>query len=64
MIEGHSEGVAAQLCAWPSGCIDTYTMRIPEDSEPECGPVEVDSEEAIGAYARDFEERVLALLDR
>ncbi len=56
--------VAAQLCAWPSGCIDTYTMRIPVDPEPVCGHVEVDSEEAIGAYARDFEERVLALLDR
>ncbi len=53
--------VAAQLCAWPSGCIDTYTMRIPEDPEPVYGHVEVDSEEAIGAYARAFEEQVLAL---
>lgn len=58
------EDVAAQLCAWPSGCIDTSTMRIPEDPEPVFGHVEVDSEEAIGAFAREFEERVLALLDR
>lgn len=28
------DNVAAQLCAWPSGCIDTHTMRIPEDAEP------------------------------
>ena len=56
--------VAAQLCAWPSGCIDSTTMRIPEAPEPVFGHVELDSEEAIGAYAREFEERVLALLDR
>lgn len=58
------EDIVAQLCAWPSGCIDTETMRIPKDPGPVCDHVEVDSEEAIGAYARDFEERVLALLDR
>lgn len=55
------DNVAAQLCAWPSGCIDTCTMRIPADPEPVCGHVEVDSEEAIGAYARAFEEQVFAL---
>jgi hypothetical protein len=33
-----------------------------EESEPMCGHVEVDSEGAISAYAREFEERVLALL--
>lgn len=58
------DDVAAELLAWPSGCIDTYTMHLPEDPEPVCGHVEVDSEEAIGAYAREFEERVLALRDR
>ena len=31
------------------------------DPEPVYGHVEVDSEEAIGAYARAFEEQVLAL---
>ena len=53
-----------RLCAWPSGCIDTETMRIPEDPEPVCGHVEVDSEEAMGASARQFEARVRGLLGR
>ena len=57
------DDVAAQLCAWPSGCIDTDTMRIPADPEPVCAHVEVDSEEAIAADAVAFEERVLRLLE-
>lgn len=49
------DDVAAQLCAWPGGCIDTTTMRIPEDPEPACGHVQADAEEAIGDDARELE---------
>ena len=60
-VVGH-ENVAARLCALPSACTDTHTMRIPVDPEPMCGHVKVDSEEAIRDYARAFEERVLGRL--
>ncbi len=55
-------GVAAELLAWPSGCIDTTAIRWGGGEEPVCGHVEVDSEAAILAYAREFEEQVLALI--
>ena len=58
------EAVGAELWAWPSGCIDTATMRFGEGHEPVHGHREIDSEAAILEHALAFEDDVLALLKR